>query len=158
MDVVKFLRSKGFTVQFTEHQELLVINGEKSYICLRTARIGKEKVRKDTYIFQKPCINGRFPLFDSLYAVFLDQAKMPCYRVPLSKKPTKVVSVLADFSGKYTPEFIGYIDPTFIGTYHPQFQRRTDGRAIAYKNRFRDRFGHFISNPPLHIENYEEKG
>lgn len=158
MDVVKFLRSKGFTVQFTEHLEILVINGEKSYICLRNVRIGKEKERKDVYIFQKTRINGRFPLFDSLYAVFLDQDKMPCYRIPLFRNPARVVSVLANFSGKYTPEFIGYIDPTFIGTYHPQFPRRTDGRAIAYKNRLRDRFGHFISNPPLHTENYEEKG
>lgn len=128
MDVVTFLRKKGYTVIFTENKDIVMVDGEKSYISLQDIQPSRE-----IYIFNKPQRLSKNQQYIYCFAVFTDKEGAPLYRIAIGNSTTTRPSVSPSFNSKYPLSLIGYVSQS----------NRENRNNHSYVKR--DKYGKFIS-------------
>lgn len=128
MDVIRFLRKKGYTVIFTENKDIVMVDGEKSYISLQDKQSSRE-----IYIFNKPQRLSKNQQYTYCFAVFIDKKETPLYRIEITNSTTTRPSVSSSFNSKYPLSFIGYVSKSNRGNRnnHNYVKRDTSGKFVS---------------------------
>lgn len=128
MDVVTFLRKKGYTVIFTENKDIVMVDGEKSYISLQDIQPSR-----GIYIFNKPQRLSKNQQYTYCFAVFIDKEGTPLYRITIADSRTTRPSASPSFNCKYPLFFIGYVSQSNRGNKvnHSYVKRDANGKFIS---------------------------